>query len=113
MNGGRKKRDLKATSMPQRHSRSLRLPPRREQVFNILDKGNANLVDVRYPDGFTRKVTARPGMTETAQRGWHIPGAANIPWSKAVADDDTFKPYDELLKLCGAQGVLPNRETVV
>ncbi len=51
-------------------------------------------------------------MTETAQRGGHIPGAANIPWSKAVNDDGTFKSYDELLKLYESQGVRPDREAV-
>ena len=35
--------------------------------------------------------------TEHAQRGGHIPGAANIPWSQAVNDSDgTFKSIGEL-----------------
>jgi len=38
-------------------------------------------------------------MTETAQRAGHIPGAKNVPWSKAVATDGTFKPFEELLQL--------------
>ncbi len=41
-------------------------------------KGEA-LVDVRSPDEFTGKVIAPPGMSETAQRGGHVPGAASIP----------------------------------
>src|SRR5256885_7209977 len=49
-----------------------------------LQKGGWNLVDVRSPDEFTGKVIAPPGMTETAQRGGHIPGATSIPWSTAV-----------------------------
>ena len=55
-----------------------------------------NLVDVRSPDEFTGKVIAPPGMTETAQRGGHIPGAKSIPWSMAVNPDGTFKSADEL-----------------
>jgi thiosulfate/3-mercaptopyruvate sulfurtransferase len=123
MNGGRKKWELEnrplttdppkvtpATYKASSPDESVRA--KREQIFKILDKKNANLVDVRSPDEFTGKVIAPPGMTETAQRGGHIPGAANIPWSKAVADDGTFKPYDELLKLYSAQGVRPDRETV-
>lgn len=51
-------------------------------------------------------------MTETAQRGGHIPGAVNIPWSKAVNEDGTFKSYDELNNLYGMQGVRPDRKTV-
>jgi thiosulfate/3-mercaptopyruvate sulfurtransferase len=35
-------------------------------------------------------------MTETAQRGGHIPGAKNIPWARAVNEDGTFKSPDEL-----------------
>ena len=55
-----------------------------------------NLVDVRSPDEFTGKVIAPPGMTETAQRGGHIPGAKSIPWDMAVNADGTFKSADEL-----------------
>jgi thiosulfate/3-mercaptopyruvate sulfurtransferase len=62
-------------------------------------KGKWNLVDVRSPDEFTGKVIAPPGMTETAQRGGHIPGAKSIPWSMAVAPDGTFKTPDELEKI--------------
>src|SRR5258707_9453666 len=65
------------------------------QVFEA-QKSAWNLVDVRSPDEFTGKVIAPPGMTETAQRGGHIPGAKSIPWSSAVAADGTFKSADEL-----------------
>jgi thiosulfate/3-mercaptopyruvate sulfurtransferase len=51
-------------------------------------------------------------MSETAQRGGHIPSAANIPWATAVADDGTFKSYEELEQIYGGQGVDPNKETV-
>jgi thiosulfate/3-mercaptopyruvate sulfurtransferase len=76
-------------------------------------KGNWNLVDVRSPDEFTGKVIAPPGMTETAQRGGHIPGAKSIPWSTAVNPDGTFKAPDELEKIYLQQkGVDPNRDTI-
>ena len=48
-------------------------------------------MDVRSPDEFTGKIIAPPGMTETAQRGGHIPGAKSIPWAKAANEDGTFK----------------------
>ena len=64
-----------------------------------------NLVDVRSPDEFTGKVIAPPGMTETAQRGGHIPGARSIPWGKAANEDGTFKSSDELRQLYGGEGV--------
>src|SRR5438477_2039350 len=58
-----------------------------------------NFVDVRSPDEFSGKVIAPPGMTETAQRGGHIPGAKSIPWSMAINSDGTFKSRAELEKI--------------
>jgi thiosulfate/3-mercaptopyruvate sulfurtransferase len=62
-------------------------------------KGQATLVDVRSPDEFSGKVIAPPGMTESAQRGGHIPGAKSIPWGTAVNQDGTFKTIDELRQI--------------
>ncbi len=82
-------------------------------VFRVLEKRDHNLVDVRSNDEFTGKIIAPPGMSETAQRAGHIPGARNVPWSTAVAADGTFKPVDELRKvyLDGAR-VDPARPTI-
>ena len=63
------------------------------------------LVDVRSPQEFTGEIIAPPGLPETAQRGGHIPGARSIPWGKAAHDDGTFKSYDELKALYGAEGI--------
>lgn len=123
MNGGRKKWELEGrpftTEAPKITPATYKagLPDesvraRRDQIFQVLDKQNAYLVDVRSPDEFTGKVIAPPGMTETAQRGGHIPGAASVPWSKAANDDGTFKSYDELVKLYEAQGVRPGKEAI-
>ncbi len=77
-------------------------------------KGNWNLVDVRSPDEFTGKVIAPPGMTETAQRGGHIPGAKSIPWSTAVNPDGTFKSADELRSIYLQQNRLDaQKDTIV
>jgi thiosulfate/3-mercaptopyruvate sulfurtransferase len=84
----------------------------RVEVFDAVEKGKFNLVDVRSPDEFTGKVIAPPGMSETAQRGGHIPGARNIPWSKAVNDDGTFKSADELKALYEGAGVQMNKDTI-
>ena len=82
------------------------------QVFDA-QKGSWNLVDVRSPDEFTGKVIAPPGMSETAQRGGHIPGAKSIPWSTAVNQDGTFKSPDELQQIYIQQkGVDPKRDTI-
>ncbi len=85
---------------------------KRDGVFRHVEKRDVNLVDVRSPDEFTGKIIAPPGMTETAQRGGHIPTAISVPWSKAVNDDGTFKSVDELKKLYEGAGVKPNRETI-
>ena len=65
------------------------------EVFAASEK-KAPLVDVRSPDEFTGKIIAPPGMSETAQRAGHIPGATSIPWSTAVTNENTFKSADEL-----------------
>jgi thiosulfate/3-mercaptopyruvate sulfurtransferase len=72
-----------------------------------------NLVDVRSPDEFHGKIIAPPGTNETAQRGGHIPGAKNIPWSMAVREDGTFKIPEELKEIYLAQqGLDPGRVTI-
>ena len=81
-------------------------------VRDTLGQGVVNLVDVRSPAEFTGEVIAPPGMSETAQRGGHIPGAANIPWATAVAEDGTFKSHDELQAIYGGAGVDEDKETI-
>src|SRR5438067_6752051 len=81
------------------------------QVFDA-QKGNWNLVDVRSPDEFTGKIIAPPGMTETAQRAGHIPGAKNVPWAKTANEDGTFKTAEELKALYASVGVDFNRPTI-
>jgi thiosulfate/3-mercaptopyruvate sulfurtransferase len=79
---------------------------RRDEVLSVVQgKTKGHLVDVRSVDEFTGKVIAPPGMSETAQRAGHIPGAANIPWSQAAAEDGTFKSADALAALYGGKGV--------
>ena len=56
-------------------------------------------------DEFTGKIIAPPGMTETAQRAGHIPGAANVPWVQAANEDGTFKSADQLKQLYQSKGV--------
>ena len=65
------------------------------EIFAASEK-KAPLVDVRSPDEFTGKIIAPPGMSETAQRAGHVPGATSIPWSTAVTNENTFKSADEL-----------------
>lgn len=85
----------------------------RDYIRQRLEKQGFALVDVRSPAEYTGEIIAPPGMSETAQRAGHIPGAANIPWSQAVAEDGTFKSREELEKLYGNKGVNANAEEIV
>lgn len=83
------------------------------QVFEASKGGRWNLVDVRSPDEFTGKVIAPPGMSETAQRGGHIPGAVSVPWSTAVNPDGTFKRSEDLRTIyINQKGVDPDKDTI-
>ena len=84
----------------------------KDHVLPTLEQGVVNLVDVRSPAEFTGEIIAPPGLPETAQRPGRIPGAANIPWATAVAEDGTFKSYDELKEIYEGAGVDPDKETV-
>jgi len=85
----------------------------KHEVLAIVDgRQPGKLVDVRSVDEFTGKIIAPPGMTETAQRAGHIPGAANVPWAQASNEDGTFKSFDDLKKLYDAKGVTGDGEIV-
>lgn len=70
-----------------------------DEVLQAQAARSSNLVDVRSADEFSGKVVAPPGMTETAQRAGHIPGARSVPWNMAVRQDGTFKSAEELRSL--------------
>ena len=76
--------------------------------------GDAPLVDVRSPEEFRGEKLHMPDYPqEGALRGGHIPGAKNVPWKQAVADDGTFKPVDELRRIYADQQGLGQRDDVV
>ena len=124
MNGGRKKwgdegrpvtrevssypRTRYVTREPDPSIRALR-----EQVSESLGKPGRGLVDVRSPKEFSGELLAPENLPqEGAQRGGHIPGAANIPWGMAVREDGTFKSSDELKALYAGKGVTPEKEII-
>jgi thiosulfate/3-mercaptopyruvate sulfurtransferase len=83
------------------------------EVKEALDKENIAMVDVRSPKEFTGEILAPPEYpTEHAQRGGHIPGASNIPWSQAVKDDGTFKSIEELKQMYQSKGIIPDKEII-
>ncbi len=84
----------------------------RDEVMRQM-QGKKPLVDVRSPQEYTGELLHMPNYPqEGAQRGGHIPGAVNIPWSKAVREDGTFKPAEELRQLYESQGVRPDQEVI-
>ena len=83
----------------------------RDEVLAAI--GTKNLIDVRSPDEFSGKILAPAHLPqEQSQRPGHIPGAVNVPWSKAANEDGTFKSDEELTALYTAAGVDPDRETI-
>src|SRR5215469_9868022 len=85
----------------------------KEDVQEVQQKRRrAQLVDVRSVDEFTGKILAPPGLSETALRAGHIPGAVNIPWAQAANDDGTFKSFDELKALYESKGILGADEII-
>jgi thiosulfate/3-mercaptopyruvate sulfurtransferase len=84
----------------------------RDDILPRLGATDFALVDVRSPAEFNGEVIAPPGMTETAQRAGHIPGAASIPWAQTVREDGTFKGREELETLYEAKGVTPDKDVI-
>ena len=121
MNGGRKKWELEqrpyTTDEPSYAATGYQAKDAdlkyRAYLKDVLDRpAGSALVDVRSPAEFNGEVIAPPGMTETAQRAGHVPGAANIPWAQAANDDGTFKSADELSALYGGKGVTSNKPVI-
>ena len=109
MNGGRKKWELEGRELtaekpavsatqytakaPDGSIRALR-----DEVIGKV--GKTPMVDVRSPDEFSGKLSAPAHLPqEQAQRKGHIPGAKNVPWSKAANEDGTFKSLEDLQRL--------------
>ena len=101
-----------ATKYTFKHGENEKIRAYRDQVLDRL--GKAALVDVRSPKEFSGELLAPENLPqEGAQRGGHIPTAANIPWATAVnAEDGSFKSLDELKDIYGGKGVVPNKEVI-
>jgi thiosulfate/3-mercaptopyruvate sulfurtransferase len=74
------------------------------------------LIDVRSPEEYRGERLHMPDYpNEGALRGGHIPGAANVPWSRAIdPEDGTFLPAEALRGIYeGEAGVKPEDEVIV
>jgi thiosulfate/3-mercaptopyruvate sulfurtransferase len=124
MNGGRKKwvdeqRELTTQALgypPASHDRQgmdAHLRALRDDVRGALATSGIALVDVRSPGEFSGQLLAPENLPqEGAQRGGHIPGAQNVPWATAVADDGTFKPAAELRRIYEGKGITPDKAVI-
>ncbi len=76
----------------------------RDEVIAAI--GILNIVDVRSPAEFSGELAAPAHLPqEQGQIKGHIPGAKNIPWSKAANEDGTFKADAELKDIYISAGV--------
>jgi thiosulfate/3-mercaptopyruvate sulfurtransferase len=123
LDGGRKKWELESrpvdTDEPRRSPQTYQPgAPRpgirmfRDEVVTTAEAGGM-LVDVRSPAEFTGEILAPPHLPqEQSQVPGHIPGARNIPWSKAANEDGTFKSADDLRALYEGADIVPNGAVV-
>jgi thiosulfate/3-mercaptopyruvate sulfurtransferase len=123
LNGGRKKWELESRATTQdaaeiqatQHTiQGAVRPELRAFRDEVLAKvGQAAFVDVRSPEEYRGEKLAPDHLPqEQAQVPGHIPGAANVTWSKAAADDGSFRSADELRELYGAAGITGDGETI-
>ena len=122
LDGGRKKWELDgrplSTDAPQRQSTSYTAKEPNNKIRAFRDEvikaiGDKNLVDVRSPDEFSGKILAPAHLPqEQSQRPGRIPGAINVPWSKAANEDGTFKSDDDLKTLYAEAGLDDSKETI-
>jgi thiosulfate/3-mercaptopyruvate sulfurtransferase len=124
LNGGRvkwlaDKREITTALPSYPHTNYTAQPPQsdirafRDQILLLLGRSGGALVDVRSPGEYSGDLLAPANLPqEGAQRGGHIPGAANIPWASAVREDGTFKPADELRALYESKGITSDKEVV-
>jgi len=87
----------------------------RDQVLQHVH-GQGKLIDVRSPEEFNgTRLHMEAYPNEGALRGGHIPGAANVPWAKAVnSETGEFLPAEDLKRLYQEQaGIEPGDDVVV
>ncbi|HLJ66687.1 MAG TPA: sulfurtransferase [Chloroflexota bacterium] len=105
--------ELLATSYTAREP-DLSIRAFRDEVFWQMEAGRP-LVDVRSPPEYRGELVHMVDYPqEGAQRGGHIPGARNIPWSAAVDPHvGTFKSAAELHQIYIDQHHLDRKEPVI
>jgi thiosulfate/3-mercaptopyruvate sulfurtransferase len=76
--------------------------------------GSGKLIDVRSPGEFSGELLHMPDYPqEGAMRGGHVPGARSVPWSRAAADDATFRSREELEGIYEGEKGLASTDDVI
>lgn len=82
---------------PERDDKKIRIF--RDQVL-AHSNAKKKLVDVRSPGEYSGEKLHMEGYPqEGVLRGGHIPGAKNVPWSRATNPDSSFKSFNDLKEL--------------
>ncbi|HET9079453.1 MAG TPA: sulfurtransferase [Trebonia sp.] len=104
--------ERKATDYPVTERDDTQLRAYRVDVLAHLGKP---MIDVRSPGEYTGELLHMPDYPqEGAVRGGHIPGARNVPWARAAAEDGTFRTRAELEAIYREQaGMRPDDDIVV
>lgn len=85
----------------------------RDDVLKHQEAGKP-LVDVRSPSEYSGELLHMANYPqEGALRGGHIPGARNIPWSKAANEDGTFKRADELRAIYAEENNVTPQDEII
>jgi thiosulfate/3-mercaptopyruvate sulfurtransferase len=126
MDGGRKKwedenrplttevRDYPRTDYPVPQRDDSRVRAFREEVLQHVEE-RGKLIDVRSPEEYRGEKLHMPEYPqEGAVRGGHIPGAASVPWARAVnPDTGEFRSADELRKIYEEEAGLTENDEVI
>jgi thiosulfate/3-mercaptopyruvate sulfurtransferase len=103
-----------ATQYTARERDDKRIRAFRDEVLAHVE-AHKPLVDVRSPQEYSGERMHMPDYpNEGALRGGHIPGAANVPWARAVnTEDGTFKSADDLRAIYESEkGLKPEDEVI-
>lgn len=118
LDGGRLKWNVedreKTTEVPEIESTEFSITGRerpelrvfRDDVLARVAAGSTTFIDVRSPEEFSGAKLAPDHLPqEQPYVGGHVPGAHNVPWSKAANEDGSFKNATELTRLYDGEGV--------
>jgi thiosulfate/3-mercaptopyruvate sulfurtransferase len=78
----------------------------RARLNEVLQRGDAKLLDLRSKDEFQGKMSTEP-------RSGHIPGALSLPWTELIGKELQFlKPNQDYKGILAAMGVRPSDRVI-